>query len=156
MSNTAAPPRALSRDASRFVGQTCLCLHAQRAARALARRFDAVLRPVNLTNGQFSIMMALNRPEPRPIGEVAEILAMDRTTVTAKLKPLIRRGLVEVRTDDADRRSRGAALTPTGRALLAEAFPLWQRGHDALEREIAAGDAAFDAARLRSGLRALS
>src|SRR5919205_1022520 len=90
----------------------CLCLHAQRAARALARRFDDVLRPSGLTHGQFSLMMSLNRPEPPTIGSVAALLAMDRTTLTANLKPLERRGLVEIRIDGADRRSRRLILTP--------------------------------------------
>jgi hypothetical protein len=47
-----------------LVRDTCLCMHAQRAARALARRYDAVLRPHGLTNGQFSVLMSLNRPGP--------------------------------------------------------------------------------------------
>src|SRR3982751_6638895 len=87
-----------------LVRDTCLCLHIQRAARALARRFDEALRPLGLTNGQFSLMMSLNRPEPPRIGSVAALLAMDRTTLTTPLKPLRRRGLVEVRIDGADRR----------------------------------------------------
>ena len=74
----------------------CLCLHAQRAARALARRFDAGFRPFGITSGQFSLLMALNRPQPAPLGAVAALLAMDRTTLTAALKPLERRGLVVV------------------------------------------------------------
>src|SRR3546814_7107052 len=69
-----------------MVRDSCLCLHAQRAARALARRFDEVLRPLGLTNGQFSLLMALNRPEPATMGPVASLLAMDRTTLTAALK----------------------------------------------------------------------
>ena len=77
------------------VRDTCLCLHLQRAARAVARRFDAALRPLGLTNGQFSLLMSLNRPEPPSIGSVSALLAMDRTTLTANLKPLERRGLLD-------------------------------------------------------------
>ena len=84
-----------------LVRDTCLCLHLQRAARAVARHFDAALRPHGLTNGQFSLLMSLNRPEPPSIGSVAALLAMDRTTLTANLKPLERRGLVKVMVDDA-------------------------------------------------------
>src|ERR671932_1135645 len=87
-----------------LVRDICLCLHTQRAARALARRFDDALRPLSLTNGQFSLLMALNRPEPPGMGAVASLLAMDRTTLTAALKPLQRRGLVEVSPDPADKR----------------------------------------------------
>ena len=115
------------------VRDNCLCLHAQRAARALARHYDQALRPVGLTSGQFSLLMALNRPQPAGLGQVAPLLAMDRTTLTANLKPLKRDGLVELRTSDADRRARLLLLTPAGRTRLAEALPIWQRVHARLE-----------------------
>ena len=89
-----------------LVRDSCLCLHVQRAARALARRFDDALRPLGLTNGQFSLMMSLNRPEPPNMAVVASLLAMDRTTLTAVLKPLQRRRLIKVTADVRDRRSR--------------------------------------------------
>ncbi len=89
-----------------LVRDTCLCLHVQRAARALARRFDDALRPAELTSGQFSLMMSLNRPHAPSMGAVAALLAMDRTTLTAALTPLDRRGLVEIVVDPADRRGR--------------------------------------------------
>ncbi len=111
----------------------CLCLHVQRAARALARLFDEALRPVELTNQQFSLLMSLNRPEPPPIGPVANLLGMDRTTLTAALKPLERRGLVVVAAGEKDRRSRLLAITPEGIALLAKAMPIWQRTHDEVD-----------------------
>src|ERR1700688_4932183 len=119
------------------VRDTCLCLHVQRAARALARHFDEVLRPLDLTHGQFSLLTSLNRPEPPSIGSVAELLAMDRTTLTANLKPLERRGLVKVAIDKADKRSRRLTITPPGRAVLSKAFPLWKRAHADTERLIA-------------------
>jgi DNA-binding MarR family transcriptional regulator len=130
MSNRAELPFEITRK----VRDTCLCLHVQRAARALARRFDEALRPLNLTNGQFSLLMSLNRPEPPSIGDVAGFLAMDRTTLTANLKPLERRGLVTVAIDDADKRSRRLTLTPAGRTLLVAAVPVWKRTHVAIER----------------------
>jgi DNA-binding MarR family transcriptional regulator len=118
------------------VRDTCLCLHLQRAARVVARRFDELFRPLGITQGQFSLLMSLNRPEPPTMGSVADLLAMDRTTLTANLKPLERRGLVRIKVDDADRRNRRLALTADGRALLAEATPIWKRHHAALERQL--------------------
>src|SRR5450631_3532550 len=100
------------------VRDACLCLHVQRAARALARRFDEVLRPLDLTQGQFSLLTSLNRPEPPSIGSVAALLAMDRTTLTANLKPLERRHLVKVAVDKQDKRSRRLTLTTAGSAVL--------------------------------------
>ena len=123
-----------------FVRDHCLCLHAQRAARSLARRFDEVLRPLDLTNGQFSLLMALNRPQPPQMGAVAALLAMDRTTLTAALKPLERRKLVAVRVDADDRRSRLIGLTSAGRRLLARALPIWRRTHAQIERRLTAGE----------------
>jgi DNA-binding MarR family transcriptional regulator len=130
----------------------CLCLHAQRAARLVARRFDEAFRPLDLSNGQFSLLMALNGPEPARMAAVAALLAMDRTTLTAALKPLQRRGLVEVAVDQADRRSRRLSLTRAGRSLLASAVPIWQRTHAAVERGLAGADSDL----LRRDLRALS
>jgi DNA-binding MarR family transcriptional regulator len=142
----------VSFETTRYVRDLCLCLHLQRAARAVARHFDEAMRPLELTNGQFSLLMSLNRPSSPSIGEVSALLAMDRTTLTANLKPLQRRGLVEVTVGDADRRSRRLSLTPTGRNLLAAAFPVWQREHAAIERRLTG--ASPDG--LRSDLRALS
>jgi len=134
------------------VRDTCLCLHLQRAARAVARRFDTALRPLGVTNGQFSLMMSLNRPEPPTMGAVATLLAMDRTTLTAALKPLERRGLVAITVDPADKRNRLLQLTPAGRALLAKALPIWKRTHATLDGELGWPSAA----RLRADLRGLS
>ncbi len=112
----------------------CLCLQVQRTARALARRFDDAFRPVGLTQGQFSLLTSLNRAAPPTIGDVAELLALDRTTLTANLKPLERRKLVKVTVDAEDRRSRRLILTPAGRAVLAAAAPIWKRAHAQAER----------------------
>src|SRR2546423_5197203 len=124
------------------VRDTCLCLHLQRAARAVARRFDAALRPLSLTNGQFSLLMSLNREEAPSISDVSALLAMDRTTLTANLKPLERRGLVRVTADDADKRTRRLTLTPAGRALLGAAVPVWRRTHAGVGRALTGADPA--------------
>ena len=116
-----------------LVRDSCLCLHVQRAARALARRFDEALRPVQLTNGQFSLLMSLNRKEPPGMAAVASLLAMDQTTLTAAVKPLQRRGLLKITTDQADRRARVMALTAKGQRLLARAVPIWKTTHAAVE-----------------------
>lgn len=119
----------------------CLCLHVQRAARALARRFDEALKPVGLTNQQFSLLMSLNRPAPPPMSAVAALLGMDRTTLTAALKPLERRGFVEVVPGERDRRSRLLLLTRAGQEALARGVPIWELTHGKVEAGLAEGDA---------------
>ncbi|WP_159947293.1 MarR family transcriptional regulator [Rhizobium sp. 18065] len=129
MSN--APPIPYS--TTLHIRDACLCLHAQRAARALGRRFDTALKALGLTNQQFSLMMALNRPEPPPMGPVARLLAMDRTTLTAALKPLERRGWITVEPDPKDKRGRRLKLTPDGTAVLSAAVPIWRAVHAEIE-----------------------
>ena len=145
MSTRDALPLALTHQ----VRDNCLCLHVQRAARALARRFDDALRPVGLTQGQFSLLMSLNRPEPPSIGEVSNLLALDRTTLTANLKPLQRRGLVKVKVDAADKRGRRLILTAAGRAVLVAAAPIWKRAHAQTERLLRSSSADTVRASLR-------
>ena len=130
----------------------CLCLAAQRAARTLARRFDEALRPAALTSGQFSLLMSLNQPRPPSIGAVAGLLAMDRTTLTANLKPLERRGLVTTTVDPDDRRGRLVSLTNAGRTVLRAAVPIWRRTHKEVDGLLSPADGKT----VRGGLRALS
>jgi len=134
------------------VRDACLCLHLQRAARVVARRFDEAFRSFGITNGQFSLLMALNRPDMPRMSDVAPLLAMDRTTLNANLKPLQRRGLVEVLVDEDDRRVRRLKLLEPGRVLLARAVPVWRETH----RQIEAALPGLDSDRLRADLISLS
>lgn len=141
MSKHAFDTADISFQTTHHVRDTCLCLNAQRAARVLARRFDEAFRPLGLTSGQFSLLMALNRPQPPSINEVATLLVMDRTTLTAALKPLVRRALLLVSADPKDRRGRRLRLTETGKDLLCAALPVWRDVHRRIEaRDPGVGD----------------
>ena len=123
----------------------CLCFGTHRAARTLARRFDAAFAPLGISHGQYSLMMSLNRPEPPRLGETAAFLAMDRTTLTANLKPLERLGYVEIIPDKEDRRSRRLILTEAGRKLLAAAVPIWRKTHDEVDTYLSGAPSALRA-----------
>ncbi|MEX0957490.1 MAG: MarR family transcriptional regulator [Rhizobiaceae bacterium] len=135
-----------------YVRDHCMCLHVQRAARQLARRFDEALKPHGLTNQQFSLLMSLNRPQPARMKDVAFLLALDRTTLTANLKVLERRGLANSEPDPDDKRSRLLLLTDEGRSQLAAAVPAWKRTEEEIEALLSRGDPD----RLRADLKALS
>lgn len=137
---------------TREVRNRCICLHLQRATRAIARQFDQALRPFGLTNGQFSLLMALNRPRAPRMKDVAAFLAMDRTTLTATLKPLERRGMVRVVPDEADRRSRLLYITDAGRDALVAALDTWRATHDEIDALVP--DGALDD--MRAGLELLA
>ena len=140
-----------------LVRDRCLCLHVQRAARLLARRFDTALKPVGLTNGQFSLLMSLNRPNmpgvPKAtVGSVSDLLGMDRTTLTAAARVLFNRGLLILESEEGDRRSKVLRLTDEGRKVLASAVPIWTREHELLEAQLGDGGAE----KLRVDLRTAS
>lgn len=137
--------------AAREIAESCLCFQTQRAARALARRFDAAFRPFGITNGQFSLMTMLSAAEARRMKDVANFLTMDRTTLTAALKKLERDGLVSVVADPKDGRGRLVSITPKGRRILDRAKPVWRTEHARLEAE-----RKIDAQALRRNLQAIA
>lgn len=117
------------------IGSACICLGVRKAARMMARRYDDVFRPLGITSGQFSILAALLRDEPVPLGTLAEALGMDRTTLNRNLKPLEGQGFIETATDKRDARVRALRLTPSGSHLLGRAIPLWRKAQaDSTER----------------------
>ncbi len=134
----------------------CLCLHLQRATRTIARRFDEAFRDLGLTSGQYSLMTAVNQSQPPRIGDLAPLLATDRTTLTANLKPLERRGLVRSERDPRNRRERRLWLTDEGQALLAKAVPIWRETHDEIDRRLSAAVDGHDGGALRRDLVELS
>lgn len=121
------------------VRDRCLCLHLQRAARAIGRRFDEALKPVGLSHGQYSLLVSLNRPEAPRISDVARLLAMDRTTLTANLKPLKRRGLLAIVADTSDQRVRRLVLTDAGRDVLIRAVEIWRNTHKEVDALVPLG-----------------
>ena len=84
------------------------------------------------------------------MGPVAELLVIDRTTLTAALKPLERRGLVKVLPHPQDGRSRVLKLTAKGRELLRRAMPVWENTHAELDEKLQG-----EAENLRRALNAL-
>jgi DNA-binding MarR family transcriptional regulator len=103
----------------------CTCFGLRKAARAVTQMYDQALKPSGLRATQLSLLFAAERAGPRGIGELAELLVMDRTTLTRNLKPLLDRGLL-VRGEGADRRRRPIGITPAGRDAIAQALPYWR------------------------------
>ena len=85
------------------------------------------------------------------IGDLANFLAMDRTTITANLKPLERDGLVSIAVDKTDKRGRNVTLTLRGHALLKRAFPIWKDTHAEIDKAVTR-----EPAKLRADLMALA
>jgi DNA-binding MarR family transcriptional regulator len=120
----------------------CLCLAARRASRAITREFDQALRTHGLRATQFTLLCALHLAGPKSIGELAELLSADRTTLTRNLAVAEHNGWVTLRADREDARSRIAAITARGLRALEAALPTWRKTQrkllDAIGEETAA------------------
>lgn len=109
----------------------CTCHHLRRAARRVTQIYDHELAAVGLSLNQYSILRR-TRHGPRALGELADELGMDRTTLSRGLKPLLEaRLLKEVRGEDA--RQRLIELSAIGRKRLEAAVPHWQRAQHSID-----------------------
>lgn len=118
----------------------CLCLASRRAARAITRAFDKELRPHGLRATQFSLLAVLELKGPQTIGELAEVVGADRTTLTRNLALIEDQALIRIRPGE-DARARMVTITPKGRRMLQAAFPGWRKVQAALSDSIGAGTA---------------
>lgn len=142
------PSQVLDDETADLIVRTCLCRHIQRAGRIIGRRFDEAFRSLGINNWQFSVLVALRQFPSPTIGELAEGLGMDRTTLTKNLKPLSRRELLRVSTDEHDARARRITLTAAGEEILASAGEGWHRA----QRAVTAGIPPEELAQLTSSL----
>lgn len=117
------------------VAESCTASHLRRASRAVSNAFDAAMRPSGLRISQLNALVALAIAGEVPVWRLADLLALDRTTMTRSLRPLERRGFVasDVGTD---RRSKVLRITEKGRSVLARALPVWQRTQAKVVRDL--------------------
>ncbi|MBD2308505.1 winged helix-turn-helix transcriptional regulator [Chroococcidiopsis sp. FACHB-1243] len=108
------------------VANTCTCFNLRKATRVVTQFFDEQLKPSGLLITQFTILVAIAQAGSGTINDLADLLVMDRTTLTRNLKPLEREGFVAIQPGE-DRRIRVVSLTAKGRNALAVALPLWER-----------------------------
>lgn len=108
----------------------CLCLASRQAARALTRAFDRKLRPHGIRVTQFSALVMLSLRGTLTIGELANSLGVERTTLTRNLSLIERKGWVKVEVGE-DARSRVVAITAKGRTALAGAVGAWREAQRA-------------------------
>ncbi|CAB3724248.1 hypothetical protein R8871_05149 [Paraburkholderia graminis C4D1M] len=113
----------------------CNCSFLRSATRALTQAYDEVLRPSGLRMTQFSMLARASAVGEISLSELADLMAMDRTTLGRNLRPLEREGLVQVDIGE-DRRERLVTVTPAGAKALASALPLWEQVHQRFERKV--------------------
>jgi len=119
-------------DASNY---SCTCRTLRRAARAVTAVYDESFAPSGLLTTQYAVLSAVERLEPVTITELAEELALDRTTVTRNLEGLLGDGLL-VSGSGRDGRTKEVRLTATGRERYALALPLWEAAQESVASRI--------------------
>ena len=115
-----------------MVTRECHCLAARREARIITRIYEDKLRPHGLRATQFSILAALALKGPTPIGELAELLGLERTTLTRGATLLESNGWIRPGYSD-DARQRPLRLLAAGRRKLESAFPAWREAQSQIE-----------------------
>ncbi|CAG2160635.1 MarR family winged helix-turn-helix transcriptional regulator [Cupriavidus numazuensis] len=119
----------------------CNCLALRQASRYLTALYDQALAGAGLRATQFSILYKLAKAGEISIGELAAVMAMDRTTLSANLKPMERDGLIKIVPSALDRRARQVTLTRQGMLSYQQAFPLWESVQQEFERAYGAKEA---------------
>ncbi len=117
----------------REIGRTCACYKVRKAARAVTKLYEEVLRPIGLRATQFSLLMAARVMGPVTVVKLAQVTVMDRTTLTRNLQILEKRGLITIKPGE-DRREREVTLTASGMEVLAKAVPLWEEAQDRVQK----------------------
>jgi len=120
--------RARLQRIAQTIARKCPGISARQASRALARIYDEALRPLGLQSSQLSVLVAvvMHGEQGASIGQLADALVMERTTVTRNLRPLERAGLLHIARSGRDARARVVLLTSAGERILNRAYPLWE------------------------------
>jgi DNA-binding MarR family transcriptional regulator len=134
----------------RPVETACVCTTLRMATRSVARLYDRALLQAGLRATGYAILSVLAAEGPLPISELAGRLAMDRTTCTREVAPLVSEGLVEIAAG-SDRRHRLVRLTSPGERKRSHAHRAWEQVQQAVADEF--GEASIH--ELLTGLRRL-
>lgn len=97
----------------------------RKANRLIGQAFDNQLQPSGLKATQFTLLATLDKMGVAGVTQLAQVMVMDRTTLSRNLKPLLNKGLIQV-LGDQDQRVRQMQLTAQGRSMYEKALPYWE------------------------------
>lgn len=115
--------------AAKRIARECTCIQVRQASRVLTKLYDNELRDSGLQESQLSVLVAIAHfgESGASMGNLAEVLRMDRTTVSRNLGPLEKTGLVRVARSPDDARTRMVLLSRAGERAIVAALPMWER-----------------------------
>jgi len=115
-------PKAICRE----IARECTLFAVRSVSRAVTQLYEEALAPAGLKATQLSILVATAARRGWTMSGLAEVLNMDRTTLTRNTRPLQRKCLLRIGAG-RDQRSRSVEITERGHAALHRAYPLWRR-----------------------------
>lgn len=133
---------------------SCSCFAARRAARTITQHFERQMKPSGLRVSQFTVLTMLTLAGPQPLSRLADQMALERTTLTRNLRPLLERGLVS-ESATGDRRIRMLSITKRGTAAATAALPYWREAQKSITQGLGA-DAARALATASQAVASLS
>lgn len=113
----------------------CMLNNARRAARAVSRRYDRLVRSFGLKAAQFSVMILVREHPGKTTGELADVFSIERTTLVRNLALLEKNGLV-LGQPAGGGRGRTYILTEAGADMLEQALPIWRKAQADMEAEL--------------------
>jgi DNA-binding MarR family transcriptional regulator len=120
---------------ARTIAAECTCIRARQTARALTKLYDEALRPSGVQTSQLAVLVAVAHfgEAGATIHRLADVLVMDRSTLSRNLRPLEKQGLLRVARSPDDARLRLVLLTKQGERALERVYPLWERAQREVE-----------------------
>ena len=104
----------------------CFCLASRQAARKITRLYDSYMQESGIRITQFTILSQLMLRGEMPMGRLAGILGMERTTLTRNLAVLEQQKWISIKVGD-DLRARMIGITGQGRIVVRRSFPFWSK-----------------------------
>lgn len=113
----------------------CACTRVRRAARVLTSLYDEALATADLNIAQFALLRAVGRMDAPNLSELAEEMALDRSTLGRNVQVLQRMGLLEVSEGD-DMRARRITMTTKANRLVESCLPRWNEAQRTVEARL--------------------
>ncbi len=107
------------------MGRVCVCFNIRKSTRLLTAHYDRVMNPTGLKATQFSLLMTMVLQDSASVSQLANMLGMDRTTLSRNVRLLEKKGLITVSTGE-DRREQRIGLTDRGRDVIDQGIPFWE------------------------------
>ena len=118
---------------------SCASFNFRKTARAVTRFYDDALQESGIRSTQFAILVAIAKNQPISIGDVADLLVIDRTTLTRSLRLLQKEGLLTI-SARSSMRKRFLSLAPLGERAVARSLPVWRKAHDKFVASVGSAD----------------